>query len=82
MTADRSCSVLPGRGATVLYPPEVAILGVGRVTDQPVPDASGIAWRKSLTLSLTADHRAVDGAPAARFLATLAGYLSIPEALS
>ena len=55
---------------------------MGRVTDQPVPDASGIAWRKSLTLSLTADHRAVDGAPAARFLATLAGYLSKPEALS
>jgi pyruvate dehydrogenase E2 component (dihydrolipoamide acetyltransferase) len=66
----------------IINPPEVAILGAGRVTDQPVPDGSGIAWRKSLTLSLTADHRAVDGAPAARFLATLAGYLSKPEALS
>jgi pyruvate dehydrogenase E2 component (dihydrolipoamide acetyltransferase) len=66
----------------IINPPEVAILGVGRVTDQPVPDGPGVAWRKSLTLSLTADHRAVDGAPAARFLATLAGHLSKPEALS
>jgi pyruvate dehydrogenase E2 component (dihydrolipoamide acetyltransferase) len=66
----------------IINPPEVAILGAGRVTDQPVPDGPGVAWRKSLTLSLTADHRAVDGAPAARFLATLAGHLSKPEALS
>jgi pyruvate dehydrogenase E2 component (dihydrolipoamide acetyltransferase) len=72
----------------IINPPEVAILGVGRVADQPVPggpdgpDGPGVAWRKSLTLSLTVDHRAVDGAPAARFLATLAGYLSKPGALS
>jgi pyruvate dehydrogenase E2 component (dihydrolipoyllysine-residue acetyltransferase) len=65
----------------IINPPEVAILGVGRVTDQPVPDGPGAAWRKTLTLSLTADHRAVDGAPAARFLATLAVYLSKPGAL-
>jgi pyruvate dehydrogenase E2 component (dihydrolipoamide acetyltransferase) len=69
----------------IINPPEVAILGTGRVTDQPVPGdpgGAGLAWRKTITLSLTADHRAVDGAPAARFLATLAGYLSKPEALS
>jgi pyruvate dehydrogenase E2 component (dihydrolipoamide acetyltransferase) len=77
----------------IINPPEVAILGAGRVTDQPVPGPSGtpggsgdprdpgIGWRKTITLSLTADHRAVDGAPAARFLATLAGYLSKPTAL-
>jgi pyruvate dehydrogenase E2 component (dihydrolipoamide acetyltransferase) len=82
----------------IINPPEVAILGAGRITDQPVPapggpggssgpggpvsGGPGVAWRKSITLSLTADHRAVDGAPAARFLATLAGYLSKPTALS
>jgi pyruvate dehydrogenase E2 component (dihydrolipoamide acetyltransferase) len=68
----------------IINPPEVAILGTGRVTDQPVPGdpgGAGLAWRKTITLSLTADHRAVDGAPAARFLATLAGYLSKPTAL-
>jgi pyruvate dehydrogenase E2 component (dihydrolipoamide acetyltransferase) len=63
-----------------INPPEVAILGTGRITDHPVPDGGGVAWRKALTLSLTVDHRAVDGAPAARFLATLAGYLADPAA--
>lgn len=79
----------------IINPPEVAILGAGRITDEPVPapggpggpggsgpGGPGVAWRKSITLSLTVDHRAVDGAPAARFLATLAGYLSKPTALS
>ncbi len=65
----------------IINPPEVAILGTGRITDHPVPDGGGVTWRKALTLSLTVDHRAVDGAPAARFLATLAGYLADPAAL-
>jgi pyruvate dehydrogenase E2 component (dihydrolipoamide acetyltransferase) len=60
----------------IINPPEVAILGAGRVTDQPVRDGDGVAWRQEITLSLTVDHRAVDGAPAARFLATLARCLS------
>jgi pyruvate dehydrogenase E2 component (dihydrolipoamide acetyltransferase) len=59
----------------IINPPEVAILGVGRILDQPAPAAGGITWRKSMTLSLTVDHRAVDGAPAARFLAAVAGRL-------
>jgi pyruvate dehydrogenase E2 component (dihydrolipoamide acetyltransferase) len=82
----------------IINPPEVAILGAGRITDElvpdlggqggaggpggPVPGGPGVAWRKSITLSLTVDHRAVDGAPAARFLATLASYLSESTALS
>ena len=65
----------------IINPPEVAILGVGRITDQPVPAEGGITWRKSMTLSLTVDHRAVDGAPAARFLAAVAGRLQVPDAL-
>jgi pyruvate dehydrogenase E2 component (dihydrolipoamide acetyltransferase) len=65
----------------IINPPEVAILGTGRITDHPVPDGGGVAWRKSITLSLTVDHRAIDGAPAARFLATVAGYLADPAAL-
>jgi pyruvate dehydrogenase E2 component (dihydrolipoamide acetyltransferase) len=51
------------------------------ITDQPVPADAGLAWRKSMTLSLTVDHRAVDGAPAARFLAGVADRLQAPEAL-
>jgi pyruvate dehydrogenase E2 component (dihydrolipoamide acetyltransferase) len=40
-----------------------------------------MTWRKSITLSLTVDHRGVDGAPAARFLAAVAGRLEDPAAL-
>jgi len=66
----------------IINPPEVAILGIGRIDDRPVPAETGISWRKAVTLSLTVDHRAVDGAPAARFLATVAGYLEQPGRLS
>jgi pyruvate dehydrogenase E2 component (dihydrolipoamide acetyltransferase) len=65
----------------IINPPEVAILGVGRITDKPVPSDGGLAWRKVITLSLTIDHRAVDGVPGAQFLQTLANLLNQPQAL-
>lgn len=65
----------------IINPPEIAILGVGRITDQPAPAEGGITWRKSMTLSLTVDHRGVDGAPAARFLAAVADRLQDPAGL-
>jgi len=55
----------------VINLPECAILGVGRIAARPVvvDEAAGtFAVRKLVTLSLTFDHRLVDGAPAARFL--------------
>lgn len=55
--------------------PEIAILGVGAVADYPLRHAEGLIWRKYLPLSLTIDHRAVDGAPAAVFLRDLKDYL-------
>jgi pyruvate dehydrogenase E2 component (dihydrolipoamide acetyltransferase) len=48
--------------------PEAAILGVGRIKDRPAVVNGEIAARKMMWLSLTFDHRLVDGAPAARFL--------------
>jgi pyruvate dehydrogenase E2 component (dihydrolipoamide acetyltransferase) len=48
--------------------PEVAILGVGRIKPEPSVVDGEIAIRQKLWLSLTFDHRLVDGAPAARFL--------------
>jgi pyruvate dehydrogenase E2 component (dihydrolipoamide acetyltransferase) len=69
----------------IINPPEVALLGAGRVTDRPVPGGpggQGVAWRQEITLSRTAGHRAVDGTPAARFLATLARCLSELAALT
>ena len=49
----------------IINPPESAILGVGRILKKPVVDNDEIVVRSMLTLSLTFDHRVVDGAPAA-----------------
>lgn len=48
--------------------PESAILGVGRITAKPVVRDGEIVIRQMMTLSLSFDHRIIDGAPAARFL--------------
>jgi pyruvate dehydrogenase E2 component (dihydrolipoamide acetyltransferase) len=59
----------------VINLPETAILGVGAIRTQPVPPADGrdgVAFQRQLPLSLTFDHRVVDGGPAARFLGDLA----------
>jgi pyruvate dehydrogenase E2 component (dihydrolipoamide acetyltransferase) len=65
----------------IINPPEVAILGVGRITERPVPVGETIAWTKMISLSLTVDHRAVDGVPAAQFLQTLTHLLGEPDPL-
>ena len=66
----------------IINPPEVAILGVGRAVEEPIRDGGDLAWRQTITFSLTIDHRAVDGAPGALFLQTLAEIIANPEVLS
>ncbi len=56
----------------ILNPPQVAILGVGGIFLKPVDEDGEVHFRKQMSLSLTFDHQAVDGAPAARFLQDLA----------
>ncbi|MFN8007756.1 MAG: 2-oxo acid dehydrogenase subunit E2 [Terriglobia bacterium] len=58
--------------------PECAVLGVGRIQQQPVFVGDRIVPVQLLTLSLTFDHRVVDGAPAARFLQTLCKLIENP----
>jgi pyruvate dehydrogenase E2 component (dihydrolipoamide acetyltransferase) len=66
----------------VINPPNTAILGVGRLHEDLVLDANGqVAPTKRLTLSLTWDHRAFDGAPAAAFCKSIADLLGDPSAL-
>jgi pyruvate dehydrogenase E2 component (dihydrolipoamide acetyltransferase) len=62
----------------IINPPETAVLGVGRIRREPVMDGDRVVGREVVTLSLTFDHRVVDGAPAARFLQTLAGCVENP----
>ena len=52
----------------IINPPQCAILAVGQVGPRVVPHGEGIAVRPMMTMSLSADHRVVDGAIAARFL--------------
>ena len=65
----------------IINPPETAILGVGRIAEKAVVIDGRIEARTMCTLSLSFDHRAVDGAPAAAFLARLAELLERPYAL-
>ena len=65
----------------IINPPESAILGAGRILKKPVVHNDEIAIRSMLTLSLTFDHRVIDGAPAAQFLQTVASYIEDPYLL-
>lgn len=62
----------------ILRSPETGILGVGRVKEKPAVHDGKITIRPMMFLSLTFDHRVVDGAPAAEFLETVARYLQQP----
>jgi 2-oxoglutarate dehydrogenase E2 component (dihydrolipoamide succinyltransferase) len=58
--------------------PEVAILGMGRIADAPVVRDGSVVVRKVMYLSLTYDHRAVDGADAVTFLVEVKRLLEQP----
>jgi pyruvate dehydrogenase E2 component (dihydrolipoamide acetyltransferase) len=62
----------------VINPPQCAILGMGRIERQPVVHGDQIVGRDRMVLSLTFDHRIVDGAPAARFLQRLGQLIENP----
>jgi len=65
----------------VINPPNAAILGVGRLRDDVVVIDGAVATVKRLTLSLTWDHRVIDGAPAAEFCRTIVELLADPTRL-
>jgi pyruvate dehydrogenase E2 component (dihydrolipoamide acetyltransferase) len=66
----------------IINPPEVAILGVGRVVEKPGVNNGQVEIRSFMTLSLTIDHRVVDGAPGGEFLQSLARHLEQPALLN
>jgi pyruvate dehydrogenase E2 component (dihydrolipoamide acetyltransferase) len=63
----------------ILKPPETGILGIGRIKEKPAVYKGEIVIRSMMFLSLTFDHRVVDGAPANAFLETLARYIQHPS---
>ena len=62
----------------VLNPPQAAILAVGATEDRAVARGGEVVVRPTMTMTLTVDHRAVDGAPAAEFLETVKAMLELP----
>jgi pyruvate dehydrogenase E2 component (dihydrolipoamide acetyltransferase) len=78
-------SSLGGIGGTaftpIINPPEVAILGVSRSVMRPVWRDGAFVPRLMLPLSLSYDHRVIDGAAGVRFTSWLAGRLADPAAL-
>lgn len=64
--------------AAVINPPEGAILAVGAVREEPVVRAGQVVPGRRMKVTLSADHRVIDGAVGARFLQALRGYLEQP----
>jgi pyruvate dehydrogenase E2 component (dihydrolipoamide acetyltransferase) len=65
----------------VINPPEAGILAVGRIAQKPVAHEGAVALRRRLRLTMSCDHRVIDGATGAQFLKTLKAMLENPLAL-
>lgn len=65
----------------VIYPPQVALVGFGRVVDRPCAVDGLLGVRPVVTATLSADHRATDGAVGARYLTVVTRLLQSPEQL-
>lgn len=63
----------------ILNPPEIGILGIGRIREAVVPQDGTVVIGHMMALSLTFDHRAIDGAPAAAFLQTVKHLIESPD---
>ena len=66
------------RFTPIINLPEVAILGIGEIVERCVPSVDGPSFRPLCAFSLTFDHRAIDGAQGARFLATVKQFVQNP----
>ena len=65
----------------VIYPPQVAMLGVGRIAERPWAEHGMLAVRPTVQLTLAADHRVTNGHEGSRFLRTVERLLQEPEVL-
>jgi pyruvate dehydrogenase E2 component (dihydrolipoamide acetyltransferase) len=65
----------------VIYPPQVALVGFGRVTERPWATGGRLEARPVISATLSADHRVSDGIRGAAFLAAIDRHLQAPEAL-
>ncbi|MFV5689395.1 dihydrolipoamide acetyltransferase family protein [Flavobacterium sp. ZT3R25] len=77
-------SIVDGGADTVfgvIYPPQVAIIGFGSISEQPFAENEMIGIRSCVSVTLAGDHRATDGLTGSRFLVSLNKHLQNPELL-
>lgn len=65
----------------VIYPPQVALVGIGSIREQPWAENGMLGVRPVLRITLAADHRATDGITGSRFLVAVDRYLQKPDLL-
>jgi pyruvate dehydrogenase E2 component (dihydrolipoamide acetyltransferase) len=65
----------------VINPPEAGILAIGRIAEKAVAQEGAVSVRRRMRLTMSCDHRVIDGATGAQFLKTLKGMLENPLAL-
>jgi pyruvate dehydrogenase E2 component (dihydrolipoamide acetyltransferase) len=70
------------RFTAIINPPEAGILAVGGIVDEPVVKDGQLVAGKRMALTMSCDHRVIDGATGARFLATVVEQLEQPESLA
>lgn len=84
-TATATITNLGDRGAQevygIIYPPQVCLVGFGRISERPWAEAGMLGVRPQVTVTLAADHRASDGIVGSRFLEALTQNLQNPETL-
>ncbi len=65
----------------IIYPPQIALVGFGRISARPWIGSAGIEARPLLTATLSADHRASDGHRGGMLLTVIDRWLQTPEKL-
>jgi pyruvate dehydrogenase E2 component (dihydrolipoamide acetyltransferase) len=65
----------------IINPPESVILAAGRITSRPMVENGAVVPRQTIYLSLSVDHRLLDGVPSAEFLNDLVRRVEAPDAL-
>lgn len=65
----------------IINPPEAGILAIGRIAERTVPAAEGLEVRQRMKITMSCDHRVIDGATGAKFLRTLKRMLEQPLAM-
>jgi pyruvate dehydrogenase E2 component (dihydrolipoamide acetyltransferase) len=65
----------------VINPPEAGILAIGRIVGKPVAHDGAVQLRRRMRITMSCDHRVIDGATGAQFLKTLKAMLENPLAM-